>query len=113
MVAKYRNTRCEYQGIKFDSQAEMRRYIALSLAQKSGLITELQLQVPFVLAPPVVLEGRKKPAIRYVADFVYLSDGVRIVEDAKSKFSSNLPVYRLKKHLMMHVHNIEIVEIFS
>ena len=49
--------------------------------------------------------------IKYVADFVYQEKGQLVVEDVKSKMTRNLPVYRLKKHLMKSVHGLEIREI--
>jgi hypothetical protein len=58
----------------------------------------------------VVLDGKTKPAVRYIADFVYIRDGRQVVEDAKSPHLRKDPVYRLKKHLMKSVHGIDIVE---
>ena len=61
--------------------------------------------------------GRKRPELRYVADFVYweidqarkndFQNGKWIVEDVKGILT---PVYRIKRHLMMSVHGIEIRE---
>ena len=56
-------------------------------------------------------EARAKPALRYVADFQYVENGKLVVEDVKSKITQENPVYRIKKHLMMSVHGIEINEI--
>ncbi|WP_025915813.1 DUF1064 domain-containing protein [Herminiimonas sp. CN] len=112
MAAKYRNKKCVHQGMRFDSQAELRRFLALELLQKAGHITELSRQAKFVLAPAVKLGGKTKPAMRYLADFSYRSaDGVLIVEDVKSPVTLKTAAYRMKKHLMMHVHGIEIVEL--
>jgi hypothetical protein len=74
---------------------------------KAKKITDLQLQVKYELAPSVVIQGRKRPPIRYVADFVYMQDGKRVVEDVKGMLT---PVYKLKRHLMATVHGIEILE---
>jgi len=49
--------------------------------------------------------------VKYVADFVYQENGQLVVEDVKSTMTRNLPVYRLKKHLMKSVHGLEIREI--
>ena len=79
---------------------------------KAGRIVYLDRQVQFVLAPPVVLDGRKKPAIRYVADFVYWTATgcpTMIVEDAKSPHLRNNPVFRIKMHLLKLAHDIEVV----
>ena len=103
----------ELDGFTFDSQKEARRYSELKLLVRVGEISELELQKSFVLAESVKFnnEPRAKPAIRYVADFTYMENGVMIVEDVKSKATKSLPVYRMKKHLMKSVHDIEIQEI--
>ena len=103
----------ELDGFTFDSQKEARRYTELKLLVRVGEISELELQKSFVLAESVKFnnEPRAKPAIRYVADFAYMENGVMIVEDVKSKATKSLPVYRMKKHLMKSIHDIEIHEI--
>lgn len=76
----------------------------------------MRLQVPFDLAPAVKLDGepRKKPALRYLADFVYRDkNGNQIVEDVKGfdkkhgKWRED-GVFRIKRHLMTTVHGIQI-----
>lgn len=96
-----------------DSKREARRYDDLLLLEKAGQIQDLQCQVVFVLAPSVKIAGEKKarPALRYRADFVYKEAGVRIVEDSKDPYiRQNDKVYRLKKHLMKAILNIDILE---
>ena len=100
----------KYKNIKTDgyhSKKEARRANELKLLLFAGKISELIEQVPFVLAPSVIVQGRKRPAIRYIADFVYLENGARIVEDCKGM---RTPVYNLKRHLLKSVHGIEIRE---
>ena len=107
---KYRNKPCTVGGEKYRSQREAKRHQDLLLLQKAGLIAGLIREVAFELAPGVKISGedRKRPAVRYVADFVY-SDvrSGKVVEDAKGM---QTPVYRLKKHLMKTVHGIDVVE---
>ena len=81
--------------------------------EEKGVIQNLQMQVVFVLAEKVKFknEARAKPALRYLADFVYMQDGQQIVEDVKSKATRTKDTYRIKKHLMMSVHGIEITEV--
>ncbi|MFM0135071.1 DUF1064 domain-containing protein [Caballeronia grimmiae] len=105
--AKYRNEKCESNGIKFDSKREMKRWHELVQMQVRGEISELELQVPFVLAEPVVIEGRKRQALRYVADFVYERDGRTVIEDVKGRVTEG---YRIKRHLMA-ARGLTIVEI--
>ena len=106
-MSKYRNTKIVNALGKFDSQGEYERYLVLLQMQKAGEIEQLTRQVKFLLIAPVVLDGRKKPAIRYVADFCYRRDGVFIVEDFKGVIT---PVYRMKKHMMKALYGIDILE---
>lgn len=108
---KYKNNKVTIEGILFDSTKEANRWLQLKALFMSGAISNLQRQSVFVLAPSVVLDGRKKPAIRYVADFTYSKGGKDIVEDVKSSATKKLPAYRLKKHLMMSVHGLSVSEI--
>lgn len=107
---KYGNQPIEINGISFDSKAESRYYAYLQSLLKSGAIKDLRLQVPFELAPSVVIGGRKRPALRYVADFTYERDGKVIVADVKGVSPD---AYRIKRHLMKSVHGIDIEEIRS
>ena len=110
-MRKYKNKKVEYEGIIFDSLKELARYKELLLLKKQGLITDLILQQPFVLVPSVRLKGKKKPDVKYIADFVYFEGGRLVVEDVKSVITRKLPTYRLKIHLLKFKHDIEVVEI--
>ncbi|ACC71082.1 DUF1064 domain-containing protein [Paraburkholderia phymatum] len=105
--SKYRNEKCESGGIKFDSKREMMRWHDLVQMQARGEISELELQVPFILAEPVMIGGRKRPALRYVADFVYERNGEQVIEDVKGRITEG---YRIKRHLMA-ARGLKIVEV--
>lgn len=100
---------------KYASKAEARRAEELKLLERSGAITGLREQVVYVLAPSVVVNGRKRPPLRYLADFVYeIPDKYNemlvnqiIVNDVKGRITEG---YRIKRHLMKSVHNIDILE---
>jgi len=93
------------------AKQKARRYLELVIMQLAGSITDLKTQVEYVLCPSVVIDGRKRPAIMYIADFVYTDDsGKTVVEDCKGMLT---PVYKLKRHLMMYFHGIKINEIFQ
>ncbi len=78
------------------------------MLERAGHIAGLTREVPFELAPAVVIQGRKRPAMRYFADFVYsTADGKIVVEDAKGVRTEG---YRIKRHFMKHIHNIDILE---
>ena len=111
--AKYKNIKVMIDGIKFDSMKEGKRYYELKLMQEKGLVEHLKVHYPFFLVESVVLNGRKKPAMKYISDFCYFlpKSETRIVEDTKSPSTRNLPAYRMKKHMMMAFYGIEITEI--
>lgn len=100
--AKYRNRKTVVDGIKFDSQREATRYSVLKIMQAAGVISDLRLQVPYV----ITVNGLK--VCKYVADFVYVDKGREVVEDVKGM---KTPTYNLKKKLMQAVYGIEIQEV--
>lgn len=111
----YINKKVVVDGIKFDSKKEARRYQALLLLQRAGEIRDLELQPKFELVKGVKFSGdaRAKPAVRYFADFAYTDvlTGKRIVEDVKSPATKKNPAYRMKKHMMLAIHGVEIKEV--
>ena len=109
--AKHRNRKVTVDGVTWDSKGEHARYVALCQMQAAGQIADLKHGVYFELAPAADLgEGRRKPALRYKADFTYTEGGALVVEDFKSEHTRTLAPYRMKKHLMMTVHGILIRE---
>lgn len=111
---KYKNRKVEIDGKVFDSSKEARRYQDLLLLQQAGEIHSLECQVKFTLVQGVKFsdEPRKKPDIRYFADFAYWTkSGEYVVEDVKSAHTKTLPEYRMKRHMMLAFHNIEVKEI--
>lgn len=122
---KYGNKKYKVDGITFDSMREAHRYQELKALQKAGIIQELQLQVKFVLIPTqreesteVYKSGKNKGKLKqgkiierecaYIADFVYLENGVLIVEDAKGMRTKE---YVIKRKLMLYVNGIKIKEV--
>lgn len=95
---KYGNEKRQFNGITFDSVAEMNRYIVLFDMEQKGEITNLRMQVPFELLPGFTINGHKQRAIKYVADFVYLDpEGIQHVEDVKGVETKE---YILKRKLL-------------
>lgn len=99
--AKYGNKKMEIDGIVFDSQKEGFRYKHLKLLESAGLISGLQLQVPYELNPGGT------HSVKYIADFVYQENGEEVVEDAKGFRTRE---YRKRCRLMKKVHDITIKE---
>lgn len=102
-MSKYHARKTEVDGIVFDSKREAARYQELRQMEQAGLIEDLQLQQRFELIP----KHGKNRAVYYVADFVYLQSGHRIVEDCKG-FRTD--VYKLKKKLFEYRYDTEILE---
>lgn len=107
---KYRNQKVTVDGITFDSKKEAARWQQLKMMERAGKIDGLERQKSFELAPAVILDGRRKPPMKYLADFVYYENGELIIEDCKSPVTRTEAAYRMKKHLMKSVHDIEITE---
>lgn len=109
-MSKYGALKTNVSGIVFDSKAEARRFGELVILQRAGYIANLERQPIYVLAPAVVIGGRKKPALRYKADFRYADVKACkiVVEDVKGVVT---PLFRVKQHLMKSVHDIEVMVI--
>ena len=102
--SKFNAKKTTIDGIVFDSKFEAERYCILSVREKAKEISNLELQVPFD-----ILVNEQK-ICTYVADFVYIEDDKRVVEDAKGV---KTPEYRLKKKLMKAALDIDILETYK
>ena len=80
---KYKNTKIVVDNIKFESNLEATRYKELKLLQRAKQISNLRLQVPFLLQEGFKKNGKTHRKIEYIADFVYEENGQTIVEDTK------------------------------
>lgn len=121
------NQKVTYKGKIFDSKKEYRRFVELELMEKAGAISNLLTQVKFELIPAqyetvptgeLYVRGPKKGqpktkqvcvehSVDYIADFVYIQDGKRIVEDAKGHRTEK---YIIKRKLMLWVYGIKVKE---
>lgn len=118
---KYGNHKVTYQGVTFDSEGEMARFIFLSNRQKEGVISDLKTQVEYLLIPAqyrpqivhlktkdkVVQKLMERPCV-YKADFVYFRDGELVVEDFKGSKYMIDEKFPIKKKLMLYMHDIEV-----
>ncbi len=109
--SKYKSRKTVVSGITFDSAKEAARYSELRVLEKAGVISDLKTQERFDL----VVNGHRIGFYR--ADFTYLEmgeivpeDARLVVEDVKSEMTRKLPVYRLKKRLMLALYGIDIRE---
>lgn len=123
MKHKYNATPVVIDGIKFDSKKEGVRYSNLKLLEKHGRISDLKLQVPFMLTPAIYYYAEFKRfslekhngkgwfciqrGSKYYADFVYTENGKRVVNDVKGFRTA---MYRKKANQMRKLYGIEIFE---
>lgn len=123
---KYRNTKVEYDGLKFDSKKEMQRYIILKEAQELGIISNLKTQVRYELVPAVKetyikhLKTKDKECVRtvqlpitYTCDFEYTKNGEVIIEDVKASPKMLPKEFVLKEKMMFALKNLKIKKVFS
>lgn len=123
MYSKYHSKKVTTdEGLVFDSKKEYKRYCELKMMEASGIISNLQRQVKYILIPcqrePDIIGKRggihKGKVIEkecaYYADFVYqLTDtGETVVEDSKGMRTTE---YKIKRKLMLYVHHIRIKEV--
>ena len=103
-MTKYNAKKTVLDGITFASRKESKRYQELRLLERAGEIQDLQLQTPYELIP----KQSGERACKYIADFVYMENGKRIVEDVKG-YKGN-PVWIIKRKLLLFVHGIKVRE---
>ena len=108
-MSKYGNKKWENGGKVFDSRREAVRYQELRYLLRMGLISDLQLQVPFELIPSQKRGGKvvERP-VKYIADFVYKENGKTVVEDTKGFKTKD---YIIKRKLRLYIHKIRVKEI--
>lgn len=91
----------QMQFTKFDSKAEAKRYGELTLELNHGFISDLKLQEKIPLHAIRVLDNgnaEENKIGEYWADFSYMRDGQKIVEDVKGGADTDLSVWK-RKHV--------------
>ena len=106
---KYRNRKIVVDNIRFESNLEANRYQELKLLQKAKQISNLRLQVPFLLQEGFKKNGKTHRKIEYIADFVYEENGQTIVEDTKGMKTET---FKIKQKLFEYKYpdlNLKII----
>ena len=116
----------DQHGTRWDSEKEYYRWVYLKQALQQGKISNLERQVVFELLPnikeeqTVQLKTKTKTVIKtvqhrvtYHADFVYVKDGERIVEDVKGHPRLLTAEYLLKKKMMRALLGLTIKEVYN
>lgn len=125
---KYHNKPVVIDGHRFPSIREANRYRQLRLMERAGAISDLQMQVKYVLIPAQYADvptgeryksgpNKGMPKFRreclekecsYYADFVYKENGVEVAEDTKGFRTKE---YIIKRKLLLFLKNIRIREV--
>ena len=107
-MSKYKSKKTVVDGIEFDSKKEAEVWLILKQKQNLGEIENLRRQEKYLLIPKQ--EGER--ATHYLADFAYYdrAKDKEVVVDVKSEFTRKLPVYIVKRKLMLWFHGIKILE---
>ena len=93
----------------FDSLKEARRFDELYVLAKAGKITDLIIQPKFLLMKPQRHNGVLYRGTSYIADFSYMKDGVKHVEDVKSEHTRGLSTYRVKIKWFLSLYGNDVV----
>jgi len=99
--AKYKNIKIEKYGYKWDSLKEVKRYEDLMLLATAGEIKYLIVHPRYLILDTLRDNGITYRKRYYVADFEYCDGYNVIVEDVKSKATSKLPLFTIKRHLLL------------
>lgn len=105
IMSKYYSRKIHAGDYTFDSKLEYARYRELCLLQKAGQISGLEVHPKFLLQEKFKYQGKIIHAIHYIADFAYIENDKKIVEDAKG-FITN--VFRLKHKLFLRQYGDSI-----
>lgn len=120
---KYHNRKIETDEGTFDSTKEFNRWLYLKDREALGEIEYLRRQVVFELIPNQYENGKlKERKVTYIADFVYIKNGIETVEDVKPtdkngeisayyKATAAYKVYVLKRKMMLYKYGITIQEV--
>ena len=115
---KYGNRKVEFNGYKFDSAKEMKRYCELKILERMGHIKDLKVKSMHEIVPANPMFRK----VEYEDDFSYVENGETIVEDVKPDFknykaeknykkTAAYQMFLVKKKLMYHVHGILVKEV--
>lgn len=112
--SKYGASKVEYKGMKFDSKYELQYYLYLLDLQKQRKINHLRRQTKFLLIPSTkkIVPKQLKTKVKYVErvvemqalyhnDFTFIENGKYVCCEFKSKMTSKLADYIIRRKLMV------------
>ena len=95
--------------VSFDSSKEAFRFDALYVLARGKFISELTIQPKFLLMESQKHNGVLYKSVSYVADFSYVRDGKKIVEDVKSAHTKTLATYRVKIKWFLSIYGKDVI----
>lgn len=109
---KYGAKKVVVDGEVFDSRKEYYRWCDLRLLERAGKISDLKRQVKYVLIPSQRQDGKLiEREVSYIADFEYMENGMKVVEDVKGyKRGAAYQLFSIKRKLMLHLFGIRVKE---
>lgn len=108
---KYGAQKTIFDGIRFDSKSEAKRYAQLKAMEQAGAIRDLKLQTQFEIFPEQTILGKRIKACFYRCDFDYIdSNGERVIEDVKSSATMTRE-YKIKAKGMAFFHGVVVREV--
>lgn len=106
-VSKYGAKKVVIDGITFDSQLEAKYYEHLLALKESNVVESFELQPVYELIPKFIINGKKRLATKYKADFfVKYTNGHTAVIDVKGFETTD---FKLKKKMFELKYNQEVV----
>ena len=102
---KYNAEKIIIDNIEFDSKKEANRYLELKLLLRAGEIKNLILQPKYLLQEKFEYQNKKYRPVYYIADFEYIQNGKKVVEDVKGMKTQ---VYLLKRKIFLYQYGKDI-----
>lgn len=103
---KFGNIKCEWEGIKFDSQRERDVFVQYRMLEKAGKITHLEAHPVYRMT----INGTKIG--KYTPDFQFRElDGKLRVFDVKSKITAATAIFRFKKRCVEALYPGIVIEV--
>ena len=112
-MTKYFGEKIVVDDETYDSLNEYERWRGLKLLERDGKITELKRKVKYVLVPTQRDESGKlvEHEVSYIADFEYILDGKKVVEDSTDYGrGASYQLFSIKRKLMLHKFGITVKE---
>jgi hypothetical protein len=103
-MSKVPHRKIDYDGYTFDSTVEFEHYCELVLLQHAGEITDLVVHPSFVLQAGFIYQDKKIQPIKFTADFEYIENGRRVIEDVKSNWTRTFTDYSIRRRMFIFQH---------